>query len=249
MSSQDSPRARVDTSPSPPPSLTAPTMPVEQLAPTSRRPTQQRGRNSHVPRNGTRRTRKDIEGSQGREVKPRNRGSRADDEDGDDDNVHHGHVEPQQPQTVSQTADVKATDTTNPYANGAGTTTPVGRSYEPLNDIDGVKLRSRGGRELDNEDGEDVDVDHTHAVPQGPHTTRQTAVNKATDTTDPNATCARPAVPVGTSYGPPNRSNEVKGGDGTEVDEDVKVEDEGASGNEVPSSDDDGGDEVRHPYA
>ncbi|KIJ19082.1 hypothetical protein PAXINDRAFT_8434, partial [Paxillus involutus ATCC 200175] len=95
------PRARVDT-PQPHPTSTSPSstpsLPVEQTAPTSRRPTHQRSRNGHVPRTETRHTREDDQGSRGG-VEPRDRGSReAVDEDGEDDDVHHAQVEPQQPQ-------------------------------------------------------------------------------------------------------------------------------------------------------
>ncbi|KIJ12713.1 hypothetical protein PAXINDRAFT_14471 [Paxillus involutus ATCC 200175] len=172
-SSQDSPRARVDTPPSPPPSLTTPTMPVEQTAPTSRRPTRQRRRDGHVPRNGTHRTREDdAEGSQGR-----------------------------------------------------------------------AKSRSQGGREPDDKDGDNVDVDHAHVVPQHLKTTRQTAYNKAADTSNPNAMSTGPTEPVGMSNEPRNESNEGEKG-GEEDEKGVW-----ASGIEDPSSNDDGGDEdVRHVY-
>ncbi|KAF8833529.1 hypothetical protein BDN67DRAFT_1017448 [Paxillus ammoniavirescens] len=48
-------------------------------------------------------------------------------------------------------------------------------------------------------------------MPQNPHSTCQTAVNEAIDTTNPHAMCAGPAVPVGTTNGLSNRSNEVEG--------------------------------------
>ncbi|KIJ10261.1 hypothetical protein PAXINDRAFT_16705 [Paxillus involutus ATCC 200175] len=64
---------------------------------------------------------------------------------------------------------------------------------------------------------------------------------------------AGPAVPVGMMNKPLNGiDNGVEGGNGREVDEDVKVEGktgEWASGIENPSSNDNGGDEdVRHAY-
>ncbi|KIJ08146.1 hypothetical protein PAXINDRAFT_18691, partial [Paxillus involutus ATCC 200175] len=129
-SQENVPGTHVDT-PSPPPPT--PSLPVEQTAPTSRRPTHQRSRNGHVPRNGTRRTREDDQGSRG-EVKSRSRGGREpDDEDGDDDDVHHAQVEPQNPSSTRQTANEEATGTSNPNANGAGTTMPVGTSNGPSN--------------------------------------------------------------------------------------------------------------------
>ncbi|KIJ10287.1 hypothetical protein PAXINDRAFT_16684 [Paxillus involutus ATCC 200175] len=64
-SQENVPGTHVDT-PSPPPPST-PSLSDEQMAPKSKRPTHQRSRNSHVPRNGTRRTREDdVEGSQGK---------------------------------------------------------------------------------------------------------------------------------------------------------------------------------------
>ncbi|KIJ11306.1 hypothetical protein PAXINDRAFT_15773 [Paxillus involutus ATCC 200175] len=104
-----------------------------------------------------------------------------------------------------------------------------------------VESRSQGSEEVDDEDGDDVDVDHTHVMPQTPHSTRQTAVDEATDATNPNTTSIGPAMPMGRSYRLPNASNEgEKGGE-----EDEKGE--WASGIETPSSNDDGGDEdVRH---
>ncbi|KIK76569.1 hypothetical protein PAXRUDRAFT_103604, partial [Paxillus rubicundulus Ve08.2h10] len=76
--------------------------------------------------------------------------------------------------------------------------------------------------------------------PQQPESTCQTAVNEATDTTDPNAMGAGPAVPVGMMNGPLNEGRNVKKED--EMGEWV-------SGIEDPSLDDDGGDEdVLHTY-
>ncbi|KIJ10059.1 hypothetical protein PAXINDRAFT_16906 [Paxillus involutus ATCC 200175] len=175
-SSQDSPRARVDTPPSPPPSLTTPTMPVEQTAPTSRRPTRQRRRDGHVPRNGTCRTHEDdAEGSQGR-AKSRSRGGREpDDKDGDDVDVDHAHVVPQHLETTRQTAYNKAADTSNPNAMSAGLTEPAGTSNEPRNELN---KGEKGGEEDEkgvwasgiedpssNDDGGDKDVHHAYVVP------------------------------------------------------------------------------------
>ncbi|KAF8835308.1 hypothetical protein BDN67DRAFT_1015664 [Paxillus ammoniavirescens] len=128
-SQDDVPGTHVNT-PSPPPPPITPTMPVEQMAPMPRQPTHQWHRDAHIPRNGTYRTWEDIEGSQ-REVQLRSRGCRADDKDGDDDDVHHGHVEPQMTQTTCQTAHAEAADPLNPNTTGAGTTKPVGTSYGP----------------------------------------------------------------------------------------------------------------------
>ncbi|KIJ05892.1 hypothetical protein PAXINDRAFT_20878, partial [Paxillus involutus ATCC 200175] len=160
------PRARVDT-PQPHPTSTSPpstpSMPVEQTAPTSRRPTH-------------------GEGSR-RGVELRDQGSReAVDEDGEDVHVHHANVEPQQPQTVGQTAvDDEAADTTDPHTICAGTTVPAGTSHEPSNDVDeGVEEGDRkveeedekGGRASEsaalssNDDGGDEDVRHAYVVPK-----------------------------------------------------------------------------------
>ncbi|KIJ07980.1 hypothetical protein PAXINDRAFT_18855 [Paxillus involutus ATCC 200175] len=108
-------------------------------------------------------------------VESRDRGSReAVDEDGKDD-VHHAHVEPQQPQTVSQTADIEATDTTNPNTTSVGPATPMGRSYGLLN---ASNEGEEGGEEDEkgewasgietpssNDDGGDEDVRHMYVVP------------------------------------------------------------------------------------
>ncbi|KIJ11271.1 hypothetical protein PAXINDRAFT_15813 [Paxillus involutus ATCC 200175] len=94
--------------------------------------------------------------------------------------------------------------------------------------------RSRGLREADNDDGKDNDIHQAHVVPQNPQSTRQTAYNfEATDTSNPNATSARPTEPVGTLNGPLNESNENEG--------------KGKKGEK--GENDDGGDEnVRHAY-
>ncbi|KIJ08147.1 hypothetical protein PAXINDRAFT_18692, partial [Paxillus involutus ATCC 200175] len=151
-SQENVPGTHVDT-PSPPPPT--PSLPVEQTAPTSRRPTHQRSRNGHVPRNGTRRTREDDQGSRG-EVKSRSRGGREpDDEDGDDDDVHHAQVEPQNPSSTRQTANEEATGTSNPNANGAGTTMPVGTSNGPSNasksNGNDEEVKGKGGKGEGNE--------------------------------------------------------------------------------------------------
>jgi hypothetical protein len=70
-------------------------------------------------------------------------------------------------------------------------------------------------------------------VPQNPQSTRQTAYNEATDTSNPNATSARLTEPVGTLNGLLNKSNENEG--------------KGKKGEK--GENDDGGDEnVRHVY-
>ncbi|KIJ12073.1 hypothetical protein PAXINDRAFT_15101 [Paxillus involutus ATCC 200175] len=104
-----------------------------------------------------------------------------------------------------------------------------------------VESRSQGSEEADYKDGDDVDVDHAHVMPQTPHWTRQMAIDEATDATNPNTTSIGPAMPMGRSYRLPNASN--KGEKGGEEDE----KGEWASGIETPSSNDDSGDEdVRH---
>ncbi|KIJ12433.1 hypothetical protein PAXINDRAFT_14757 [Paxillus involutus ATCC 200175] len=107
-----------------------------------------------------------------------------------------------------------------------------------------VESRSRGSEEADDEDGDDVDIDHAHVVLQTPHSTCQTAVDdEAADTMDPHANSTGPAVPVGTMNEPSNGID--KGEKGGEEDE----KGEWASGIETPSSNDDGGDkDVRHAY-
>ncbi|KIJ10180.1 hypothetical protein PAXINDRAFT_172229 [Paxillus involutus ATCC 200175] len=55
---------------------------------------------------------------------------------------------------------------------------------------------------VDDDNGEDDDDHRAHVVPQHPESTRQTAVNETADTSNPNATSARPTVPVGKSNGP-----------------------------------------------
>ncbi|KIJ18389.1 hypothetical protein PAXINDRAFT_8642 [Paxillus involutus ATCC 200175] len=136
-SQENVPGTHVDT-PSPPPPT--PSLPVKQTAPMSRRPTHQRSRNSHVPCNGTCRTREDDQGSRG-EVKSRSRGGREpDDEDGDDDIVHHAHVEPQ---STRQTANDEAADPSNPNAH-AGPTEPAGTSNGPPNGSN--KVEGKGGK-------------------------------------------------------------------------------------------------------
>ncbi|KIJ10471.1 hypothetical protein PAXINDRAFT_102023 [Paxillus involutus ATCC 200175] len=93
---------------------------------------------------------------------------------GQDDDVQHARVEPQEPQMTGQTAvNDEATDTSNPHANGAGTTMPVGTSNG----------RDREGDERDkvveekgewasgikhpssNDDSGDEDVRHVYIVP------------------------------------------------------------------------------------
>ncbi|KIJ07582.1 hypothetical protein PAXINDRAFT_19235 [Paxillus involutus ATCC 200175] len=114
----------------------------------------------------------------------------------------------------------------------------------------GAELSNRGSREPDDEDGEDVDVHRADVAPQQPQTVGQTADNdEAADTTDPHANSAGPAVPVGTTNGPPNESN---GGRDRERGRNIEEEDEKggrASESAALSSNDDGGDEdVRHAY-
>ncbi|KIJ09086.1 hypothetical protein PAXINDRAFT_17815 [Paxillus involutus ATCC 200175] len=190
-SSQDSPEARVDSPPhhhhskSPSPSPTTPKLLFKQMAPTSRRPTRQQTQQEleeAARRYLARRTREDVEGSR-RGVESRDRGSReAVDKDGEDVHVHHANVEPQQPQTVGQTAvDDEAADTTDPHANSTGPAVPVGTTNEPSNGVDeGVEEGDRsveegdekGGRVSEsaalssNDDGGDEDVRHAYVVPK-----------------------------------------------------------------------------------
>ncbi|KIJ06232.1 hypothetical protein PAXINDRAFT_20565 [Paxillus involutus ATCC 200175] len=100
--------------------------------------------------------------------------------------------------------------------------------------IDGTAPDSRSA---DDEDGDDVDIGHAHVVPHPPSSTRRTANEEATGTTNPDARCAGTTMSKG------------KGG---EVVEDVEEEDEKggrASESTALSSNDDGGDEdVRHAY-
>ncbi|KIJ05778.1 hypothetical protein PAXINDRAFT_20987 [Paxillus involutus ATCC 200175] len=103
------------------------------------------------------------------------------------------------------------------------------------------------------DDGDDVHVHHTHVEPHPLNSTLQTAVEEATDTSNPNATSAGPTEPAGTSHGMLNGIDDgVEGGNSREVVKDVKVEDEKGewvSGIEDPSSNNDGGDEdICHLY-
>ncbi|KIJ09461.1 hypothetical protein PAXINDRAFT_17447 [Paxillus involutus ATCC 200175] len=109
-------------------------------------------------------------------VESRDRGSReAADEDGEDDNIHHAHVKPQQPQTVSQMADIEATDAMNPNTTSVGPATPMGRSYGPPN---ASNKGEKGGEEDEkgewvsgienpssNDDGGNEDVRHVYIIP------------------------------------------------------------------------------------
>ncbi|KIJ07628.1 hypothetical protein PAXINDRAFT_19190, partial [Paxillus involutus ATCC 200175] len=188
-SQEDLPGTRVDPprphhhSKSPSPSPTTHNLLFEQTAPTSRRPTRQRTQQEleeAARRYLARRKREDGEGSR-RGVESRDRGSReAVDKDGEDVHVHHANVEPQQPQTVGQTAvDDEAADTTDPHANSAGPAVPVGTTNGPRNESnDDSNARDRdegekGGEEDEkgewasgietpssNDDGGDEDVRH-----------------------------------------------------------------------------------------
>ncbi|KAF8837796.1 hypothetical protein BDN67DRAFT_1013607 [Paxillus ammoniavirescens] len=129
------PQTQDDTPP--PPSLTTPSLLVLQTAPTTKRPAHQQGRNSHVPCNGTCRTREDGEGSRGR-VDSSSRGSRADDKDGDNDDVHHAHAMPQGPHQTCQTAIEEATDTVNPDVKDVRPMMPAGTSNGLQNESNDV---------------------------------------------------------------------------------------------------------------
>ncbi|KIJ04347.1 hypothetical protein PAXINDRAFT_22367 [Paxillus involutus ATCC 200175] len=95
------------------------------------------------------------------------------------------------------------------------------------------KSRTRGSREVDDDNGEDDDVHRAHVVPQHPEPTCQTAVNEAADTSNPNATSARPTVPVGKSNEPSNEGVEGSG--------------EWGVGRKT-KKDDSGGEDVRYVY-
>ncbi|KIJ09802.1 hypothetical protein PAXINDRAFT_17135 [Paxillus involutus ATCC 200175] len=170
---------------------TTPNLPFRQPAHTSRQSTYQQCRDGQVPHTKTCRQRRDddVEWSQGG-VESRDRGSReAVDKDSEDDDHHHAHVEPQQPQTVSQTADIEATDTTDPNTTSARPAVPVGTSYGPPNESnddsnardqeegkrDGEVVEGedeKGGRVCEsaalssNDDGGDEDVRHVYVIPK-----------------------------------------------------------------------------------
>ncbi|KIJ10859.1 hypothetical protein PAXINDRAFT_16193, partial [Paxillus involutus ATCC 200175] len=81
---------------------------------------------------------------------------RGQDDDGTDNDVQDARVEPQEPQTTGQTAvNDEATDTSNPHANGAGTTMPDEKGEW----ASGIKDPSS------NDDGGDEDVRHAYVVP------------------------------------------------------------------------------------
>ncbi|KIJ05345.1 hypothetical protein PAXINDRAFT_21381 [Paxillus involutus ATCC 200175] len=171
-SSQGSlPRARVNTprphptseSPNPPPST--PNPPFEQTASTSRRPTDQRSRNGHLPSNETRHTREHDEGSQ-RRGQSRSRGRReADNDDGKDNDDHQAHVVPQNPQSTRQTAYNEATDTSNLNATSARLTEPVGTLNGPLNESNENEGKGTKGEKGENDDSGDENVRHAYVVP------------------------------------------------------------------------------------
>ncbi|KAF8834777.1 hypothetical protein BDN67DRAFT_1016158 [Paxillus ammoniavirescens] len=152
-SQENIPGTQVDTPLSPPPPPITPTMPVEQSASTLRRSSRQRGRNGHVPHNGTCRRRENGKGSRGR-AESSSRGCReGDDEDGDDVHVHHVHVEPQQPKSTLGMS--------NGWPNKSN------EDSKKRKDRGGVKSRDRGCREVDNEDGEDNDDHHARDDEEG----------------------------------------------------------------------------------
>ncbi|KIJ13693.1 hypothetical protein PAXINDRAFT_13449 [Paxillus involutus ATCC 200175] len=75
-----------------------------------------------------------------------------------------------------------------------------------------VESKSQGG-EADDNDSKDVDVHRPHVVPQNPESTRQTAINKATDTTNPNATSIGLTMPVGKLHELQTKSDENEKGE------------------------------------
>ncbi|KIJ04995.1 hypothetical protein PAXINDRAFT_21725, partial [Paxillus involutus ATCC 200175] len=193
-------------------------------APTSRRPTRQRTQQEleeAARRYLARRKREDGEGSR-RGVESRNRGSReAVDEDGEDDDVHHAQVEPQQPQSTRQTAVNEAADTTDPHANSAGPAVPVGTTNEPSNGIDEGE---KGGEEDEkgewasgietpssNDDGGDEDV--RHAPPPSVPLEGEEDDQKASGHVDDMATHLKPTPDQSTTT-PPLRTPYDQGSNG-----------------------------------
>ncbi|KIK76583.1 hypothetical protein PAXRUDRAFT_169443, partial [Paxillus rubicundulus Ve08.2h10] len=67
------------------------------------------------------------------------------------------------------------------------------------------KSRSQGGREVDDDDGEDDNIHSAYVATQHSELTSQMAINKATDTSNPNVMSTRLTVPVGKSNGPSNK--------------------------------------------
>ncbi|KIJ09064.1 hypothetical protein PAXINDRAFT_17847 [Paxillus involutus ATCC 200175] len=156
------------TTPSPPPPT--PSLPDEQTAPKSKRPTHQQSRNGHIP---TRRTREDDKWSR-RGVESRSQGGREPgDEDGDDVRVHHAHVEPHPPSSTRQTASNEAADTSNPSATSARPRLPAGTSRGPPNGSnenegekgDRVERASGTVGPSSDDDGGDEGVHHRYVVP------------------------------------------------------------------------------------
>ncbi|KIJ16561.1 hypothetical protein PAXINDRAFT_11011 [Paxillus involutus ATCC 200175] len=99
-----------------------------------------------------------------------------------------------------------------------------------------VESRSRGDREPDDEDGDNIDVDHAHVVPHPPSLTGQTANEEATGTSNPNANGAGTTMPVGTSNGPSNASKLNGNDEGVEGKGEKGEGNERASGIPAPSS-------------
>ncbi|KIK78427.1 hypothetical protein PAXRUDRAFT_164056 [Paxillus rubicundulus Ve08.2h10] len=75
----------------------------------------------------------------------------------------------------------------------------------------------------------------------------QSAINKATDTLNPNAMCTGTTKPVGTLYGLLNGSKEVEGERRVKWKGEAIV-DQRVSGSTAPSSDNNSGNEVCHMY-
>ncbi|KIJ15261.1 hypothetical protein PAXINDRAFT_11802 [Paxillus involutus ATCC 200175] len=87
------------------------------------------------------------------------------------------------------------------------TTSSVGRATMPSSQDDG---------------GKDIEVHHTHVVPQTPEAIRQTASNKVVDTMNPNAMSTGLTVPVGRSHKLQTKSDEnTKGNKDGEIDKGV----------------------------
>jgi hypothetical protein len=106
------------------------------------------------------------------QVKPRGQ-----DDDGMDNNNQHTHITPQEPQMTGQTANDEAADTSNPNADSARLTMPVGtlcgpRSKSNENEegkkgIEDEKGEWASGIEdpSSNDDGGDEDIRHAYIIP------------------------------------------------------------------------------------
>ncbi|KIK75973.1 hypothetical protein PAXRUDRAFT_171146, partial [Paxillus rubicundulus Ve08.2h10] len=96
--------------------------------------------------------------------------------DSDDDNVHHSHVEPQQPETTCQTAINEAADTMDPNTMGTVAAVPVGTMNGPQNEggeVDkDIKTEDEKGEWVSgiedsssNDDSGDKSICHMYIIP------------------------------------------------------------------------------------